>query len=73
VGEPRYALECWVIYDHPRDIPWAFVLRRWVGETPDQTALAVPTLEDARALVPGGLVRIDRFPADDPAIVEVWL
>lgn len=31
------------------------------------------TLEDARKVIPEGFGKIDRFPDDDPIIVEVWI
>jgi hypothetical protein len=39
----------------------------------DGMAVAVDSLELARAVVPLGLVRMPRNPMDDASIVEVWL
>lgn len=66
----------WVIYDHPRDFPKSWVVRRWYGPHPDHSWLAIaPSLQAARdaACIAGGNVMMDRSPGDDPVIVEVWL
>ncbi len=67
-------LVMYVIYDHPRDYPHAFVVRMWEDDAPRELPFAIqPTLDDARATLPPGLHRIDRHPFDDAVIVEVWL
>lgn len=67
----------WVIYDHPRDFPDKWVVRRqWVEQGVihfDKQAFLVDTLEEARECIPPGLVRFLRSPDDDPVIVESWL
>jgi len=61
----------WAIYDHPKDYPNHFVLRRWEWTTPDEDCQLFDTLEEARAAVPPGLVR---FVGDsNPVIVETWI
>lgn len=68
-------LRQYTIYDHPKDFPDGFVVREWeitAGATTPGPAVTVETLEEARAVVPGGLFRIDRAPDDDPVIVETW-
>jgi hypothetical protein len=67
------ALDLFVVYDHPRDFPEKFVVRRWQGIVPTAEFALADSLEEARAKVPGDCVRIDRNPADDPAILETWL
>ena len=70
-------LETWTIYDHPRDYPDHFVVRRCSitreGLKPDPQAHLATSLEDARRLIPEGLYRMPRFADDDPVIVEVWI
>ena len=74
---PHLTMLQWVIYDHPRDYPDKFVLRRWnivanrVIPT-DEIAFA-KTLPEIRAKVPKHLYCMARFADDDPCIVEVWL
>ena len=67
-------LVCYAIYEKPLDYPESFVVRRWVGMTPDQHPTAVvPTLTAARQQVPDGLICLPRYRSDDPVIVEVWI
>lgn len=69
----------WVIYEHPADYPHGYVVRRWSidrdGATPHE-AQRMATLGGARklclALWPP-VVRVMRYPEDEPQIVEVWM
>jgi hypothetical protein len=72
-------MELFVIYDHPKDFPRHWVVRRWRvtgrGSLEAQlrpTALT-ETLTKARRHIPEGLIRIQRHPQDDPAIAEVYV
>jgi hypothetical protein len=74
---PHLTMSQWVIYDHPRDYPDQFVLRRWditgsILVATDEMALA-KTLPEIRAKIPRDLYCLERFADDDPCIVEVWL
>ncbi|WP_417546430.1 hypothetical protein [Marinobacter sp.] len=65
----------WVIYDKPKDHEAKFVARRWEVDyplMPTDDILSANDLESLRALLPSGLVRMDRMPGDDPVIVEAW-
>lgn len=68
----------WVIYDHPRDFPEWFVVRRWFVKrapresVPDRYAILAATLCEARAAVPEYACCIGRHPADDACVVEAW-
>jgi hypothetical protein len=72
-------MSMWTIYDHPRDYPAGFVVREWFilrGQTqpvPAASGIGVDTLEEARACVPRGLMRLPRAPHDDPAVAETWV
>ena len=60
--------EMWVIYEHPRDYPNGYVLRRWKcgrAAEPDAVAIFADDLLAARAQVPLGKYRLPRFPSDD--------
>jgi hypothetical protein len=76
-AKPHSEISQWVIYDHPRDYPDHFVMRRW-GITAgnffptDDVALA-DTLPEIRQAVPPGLYCLERYANDDPCIVEVWI
>lgn len=71
----------WVIYERPRDYPGLFVVR---PQHPHRDAYGDfyvtygdatthRTLEEARQVIPPGLVRVPRDPRDDPKIVESWI
>ncbi len=71
------ALRMFVIYDHPKDFPGHYVVRRWLVSGANvmvspQAQLA-DSLEDARKLIPFGKVMLGRAPEDDPVIAEIWL
>lgn len=74
----------WVVYDHPKDHPDKWVLRRWRvlgGSVPegveriqaDGEAILGDSLDDVRKHIPEGSLNLGRFPGDDPVIHEVWM
>jgi hypothetical protein len=70
---PDGPLEMFVIYDHPKDYPGHFVVRRWVGNKPTQDCAIADSLEIARTEVPPGLHRLPYQPGEDGVIVETWI
>lgn len=70
---PDGPLELFVIYDHPKDFPGHFVVRRWLGDRPTGDFAIAVTIERARAEVPMGLHRVPRQSSDDAVIVETWI
>jgi len=70
-------LKLYVVYNQPFDFPQSWVVREWrVNADGVQVArhcACAGTLEEARAILPRGLVRTERWEQDDPAIHEVWL
>jgi hypothetical protein len=63
------------IYHRPDDAPDHWVVREWRifrGNAEPGPARIVDSLEDARAIVPAGMICIPRAPDDDPKIVETW-
>lgn len=67
----------WTVYQRPRDYPAQFVARLWkIGpgtfQSTDEILLA-ETLAEIRAMLPPGLMCLQRLTDDDPCIVEVWL
>lgn len=69
-------MEQWVIYDHPRDHPEHFVVRRWLifpGFLEPAEHYLANDLRAARKRIPKGMVCLGRQPRDDPRIVEVWI
>lgn len=65
--------EIWTVYDRPLDFPHNFVARKFVGIQPTESTITGNSLEEVRAGLPPGVVKLDRAPDDDPKIVEVWL
>ena len=69
----------YAIYDHPRDYPNHYVVRRWdihpgvPVPIPNGNAELSETLSDARAAIPTGFVNIGRQAGDDLVILEVWI
>jgi hypothetical protein len=67
----------WTIYQHPRDFPDWFVARPYVirpkTSGPMPMHLMAHTLDCLRLMLPNGLTRLDRQPADDPVILETWV
>jgi hypothetical protein len=68
----------YTIFEHPKDAPGSFVVRRFTAE--DGRVRTSPwrylyeSLEDARAsLISRGLHNVGRKDEDDPVIVESWL
>jgi hypothetical protein len=73
-------LPVWVIYDHPRDYPNHFVVRRQWSDRGmvhcDRNCYLTRSLAEARAVIDRlapGLVCFQRSSEDDPFIVESWL
>lgn len=71
-----------VVYDHPRDYPDRWVVRKQIvkfGEfdatvTHDRVPVVVSeTLDEARQSIPIEANNIGRMPGDDPVIYEVWI
>ena len=60
----------WAIYDHPKDYPDKFVVRRWKIEagvvTPDPECHLADSLLEARLFIPDRLVRTSHMHGDDP-------
>lgn len=67
----------WTVYGPgTSDRPGVHVARMFVCRPevlPTDQVLEAATLDELRDLLPPGLSRIERFPEDDPNILEVWL
>jgi hypothetical protein len=77
-------LEIWTVYDHPSDFPDSFVAHKFVLDQPTDEIMIAATLPDLRKMIQnlsGNLAipinspttLIQRWPDDDPKIVESWL
>ena len=80
-GVPDSGLEnllcLWVVYDHPRDFPDHIVVRRQFVRSGELMTASVGGLYDdidaAREDLPYGVCCLQRYPDDDPVIVETWI
>lgn len=70
-------LPLWTITFDPIDCPGLYVARMHVAGAgvgaATSAAVSGFTLEEVRAVLPPGMIRFERFPNDDPVIVESWL
>lgn len=71
-------LEIYTVYEHPKDFPNDFVLRRIFllddgSLEMEKEAVTAPSLDEIRKAIPPGRVRVLRRPDDDPVIVECWI
>ena len=66
-------IDVWIVFDSPTDFPGFYVARRFKMNQPTSDVLTAATLEDLRALLPPGLIRLDRTEHDQPHLVEVWV
>ncbi len=71
-------LALWTIYDHPKDVPDAFVARRFALDAGSARAellsIVASDLAEIRAwFAAAGLTCLARAHDDDPVIVECWL
>jgi len=67
-------LSLYTVYDHPKDYPTKYVVRRFVYDQPTSDVWLYDNLEAARLwLLARGLVCLRRHPHDDPVILETWL
>lgn len=64
----------YVIHRNPTDHPDKWVVRQRSVPGGGRLACAiVDTLEEARAAIPLGLIRLTRIPGDAPDVFESWM
>ena len=74
-------MKLFAVYYQPRDYPESYAVRGFEitadGPVPDPAPLAIVAelIEARRAILNAapGSVRVERYPDDDPVLVEVWL
>ena len=66
-------LSMWVVYEEPPGFPDQYVARRYVLERDTGDYVVGDTLNDVRAKLPAGLMRLERSPQDDPQVRESWI
>lgn len=71
------ALTVWTVYVNPLDHPGKWVLRGFNvaggGAVPHEHCVVADSLEEVRAAVPPGLVRLPPSEHDEPHIFESWV
>jgi hypothetical protein len=73
-------LEMYTVYNHPRDYPDTFVVKKWIceaGNPPVQDTSYVFTSQSLQKcreeMQAKGLICIGRETNDDPVIEETWM
>ena len=73
---PDGAIVLWVLYDHPKDFPSEWVLRRWFvyqGRTEVEIDCIHGSDRDlVSGMIPAAAIQIGPSKFDDPVIAEVW-
>jgi hypothetical protein len=63
----------WVVYEEPPAFPNQYVARRYRSYVETGEFVVGDTLNDVRAKLPPGLMRIERSNQDDPMVRESWI
>ncbi|MFL6717225.1 MAG: hypothetical protein ACJ8G3_16285 [Burkholderiaceae bacterium] len=63
----------WVVYEEPPAFPNQYVARRYRSYVETGEYVVGDTLNDVRAKLPPGLMRIERSNQDDPMVRESWI
>jgi hypothetical protein len=73
-------IQIYVIYDHPKDYPDHYVVRRWYVMRDDNSLYAeisptavCTTRKEARLAIPAGCYPVDAPAEYDPVIIERWM
>jgi hypothetical protein len=67
-------LEMYTVYDHPRDYPEHFVVRKWILDKATDDVRLFTDLDTLRnEMKTRGLYRLNRWPDDDVKILETWI
>ena len=70
-------LAIYTIYENPKDYPGLFVVRRWEimpgSVQVSRWVRTALTINQARALLPYGVVCLPRNTEDDPSLVGSWI
>jgi hypothetical protein len=66
----------YAIYERPSDFRDGYVVRQWLisgDEIQPGDATRHPSLEEARASLPPGAVKVSGVDPKEPTIIEVWM
>jgi hypothetical protein len=74
--DESHTMKMYAIYDHPEDYPTGFVVREWLLSGPTPLAgqgWPAASLDEARGLLPDGVVQIGGPDPSEPQIIETWM
>lgn len=63
----------WIIFEEPPDFPDQYVARLYRSYVDTGEYVVGATLNEVRALLPPGLMRMERSSGDDPMVRESWI
>nr|WP_217346021.1 hypothetical protein [Noviherbaspirillum sp. L7-7A]MBV0880383.1 hypothetical protein [Noviherbaspirillum sp. L7-7A] len=63
----------WIVYEEPPAFPNQYVARRYRSYVETGEFVVGDTLNDVRAKLPPGLMRLERSSQDDPMVRESWI
>jgi endonuclease V-like protein UPF0215 family len=67
----RIPLIC--VYRSPSDYPGKYIARLWDVDRPTNVIAIAESLEEIREAKPAEMAILQRYPSDDPVIVETWI
>ena len=66
-------LSMWIVYEDTPEFPNQYVARRYVLDVQTEDYVVGDTLNDVRAELPPGLMRLERSVHDHPQVRESWI
>ena len=66
-------LSMWIVYEDTPEFPNQYVARRYLLDVETDDYVVGDTLNDVRAKLPPGLMRIERSAKDHPQVRESWI
>lgn len=66
-------MSIWIVFEEPPDFPDQYVARLYRSYVDTGEYVVGATLNEVRALLPPGLMRMERSRGDDPMVRESWI
>lgn len=63
----------WIVFEEPPDFPNQYVARLYRSYVDTGRYVVGATLNEVRARLPSGLMRMERSSQDDPMVRESWI
>ena len=63
----------WIVFEEPPDFPNQYVARLYRSYVDTGRYVVGATLNEVRARLPSGLMRMERSSHDDPMVRESWI